>query len=271
MKIRAAGAAILCLAIVLTAGPALARKKGPSLSELQENVQKNPQNPRTHYMLGIKYEINGDQAKAMTAYQEALRLKGDYAEALFRMGEIKYAQGNLAAAAKDLQAALKSKPDYPEARTALGAVKGRQGLALINQGDLTAAERKFREALQDNPNDHTALNNLGVALGQMGRWGEAVAAFQRASDLDPDNPQTQYNLGVAYFADGERETAMKQYIAMTSRNPEVATELYQFMLANQNLEVPGFSPKFKSTLPSGPFPPTFPGPEMGEGIPGPVD
>lgn len=253
MNKRAAGAIILCLAIVFTAGPGWARKKGPSLRELEEAVAKNPQNPQARYMLGLKYEIAGDQQKAMKAYQEALRLKGDYPEALFRLGEVKYAQGNLEGAARDLKAALKYKPGYKEAQAALGTVYGKQGLDLINQGDLAGAERKLKLALENNSYDDASLNNLGVALSAQNRWSEAREAFRAAAQQNPNNTNAQFNLGVTSVLAGDKPAALEQYAILGASNPAMAGELFALISFPEQA-----SWKYKSSLPSGPFPPSYP-------------
>src|SRR3990172_8734495 len=89
-----------CLVVWGSAGPTPAQKREMTLRDLQQAAQQEPKNPQVHYMLGLKYEIDSAPEKAMKSYQQALGLKSDYPEALYRVGELKGAQGDREGALK---------------------------------------------------------------------------------------------------------------------------------------------------------------------------
>ncbi len=214
------------LAAAVWLGPALAKERGPSLQSLQKAVQADPKNPKARYMLGLKYEIEGQPAKALKEYEAALRLKPDYPEVLLRSGELKFMQGNIAGGIQDTKAHLKLKPQSKEAREALAYMYGRRGLAQVEQGNYDQAIASLKEALQYNPKDDGAMNNLGVALSQQGRMEEAAEAFQQAALLNPNNAQAQFNLGAVFFMAGNKEGALQQYAILGLTNPREAAELF---------------------------------------------
>ena len=116
----------------------------------------------------------------MSQYQEALRLKPDYAEAHNNLGLALQDQGcMLAEAVSQYQEALRLKPDYAEAHNNLGN-------ALKDQGQLAEAVSHYQEALRLKPDYAEAHNNLGNALKDQGQLAEAVAQYQEALRLRPD-------------------------------------------------------------------------------------
>ncbi len=244
------------LAVWLLTCPAAARSGGPSLLELQKAVQADPKNPQAHYMLGLKYEIEGQPDKALKAYQTALKLKPGYPEVLLRAGELKFLQGDVAGGIRDLKTHLKLKPQHKEAQEALGFMYGHQGLIQVERGNYDQAIASFQEALQYNPQDDGALNNLGVALSQQGRMEEAAQAFQRAAALNPNNPQAQFNLGAAFFMAGNKEGALQQYAILAKTSPREAAELFALIsFPDPAIRDPGYN-KFKSVEP-GRYPDNF--------------
>jgi tetratricopeptide (TPR) repeat protein len=219
--------ALLILAglILLTAVQGFPKKE-PTLQELQQMAQKNPNAPQVHYMLGLKYEIDGNPRKALQSYQRATSLKPNYPEALYRIGELKWQQGDQDAAIKALQKALKLKPDYQEAKLGLAAMFGQQGSGLLEQGQWSAAAKVLQKAVDNNPEDDAAFNNLGVAYGQMGSWDLAAKAFQAAIATNFGNISAQYNLGFTFLQTGNKPASLTQYAILVGLDPDSAGELF---------------------------------------------
>jgi len=63
---------------------------------------------------------------AINHYQQALRIKPDFAEALFNLGLAWEQIGAVQEAIRDYEQALRIKPDLTEARTALARLRARQ-------------------------------------------------------------------------------------------------------------------------------------------------
>ena len=82
---------------------------------------------RSAQQLGVTLEDQGQLAEAVMQYQEALRLKPDYAEAHNNLGNALREQGQLAEAVTHYQEALRLKPDYAEAHNNLGNALREQG------------------------------------------------------------------------------------------------------------------------------------------------
>ena len=48
----------------------------------RSSVQKNPNNPQFHYHLGLAYAKVGDKQKAISSFDEAIKRKPDYTDAI---------------------------------------------------------------------------------------------------------------------------------------------------------------------------------------------
>ena len=118
-----------------------------------------------------------DQGKldeAIANYQQALRLKPDYAEAYNNLGNALKDQGKLEEAIASYQQALRLKPDYAEAYNNLGN-------ALKDQGKLEEAIASYRAGPASEARlCRRATTTWAIALTELGRIDEAIASVQEA-------------------------------------------------------------------------------------------
>ena len=76
--------------------------------------------PRRTTTWGLSLQEQGKLGEAIASWQQAIRLKPDYAEAHNNLGNALREQGKLEEAAASLQQAIRLKPDYAEAHNNLG-------------------------------------------------------------------------------------------------------------------------------------------------------
>jgi Flp pilus assembly protein TadD len=251
-------AVLLVLALLGAAiSPGWAQREA-SLRQLQGALQKNPNAPSLHYLLGVKYQNEGQDSKALAAYQKAVSLNPRYAEALLGLGTVKAAQGDLDGAIKALKKAVQSDPKNKEARTWLSVVYGRQGLALLQQGHAAEAAKVLQLATANNPNDTVAFNNLGVAFAKLGDLDLAARAFQKAIKADPANDGAHFNLGCTYLQSGDKTQALNQYAALTTLGSGYGGELFALMSYPKGypVDTPYSPPQWGQSTPYKPLPAT---------------
>jgi tetratricopeptide (TPR) repeat protein len=157
-------------------------------------IGRNPGCWMAHNNLGLWYEGQGDLGSAVSEYQEAIRLKGDFAPVRNNLGGIlRGMPGRADDAFANIQEALRLRPVFPEAHSNLG-------VWYEDRGDLANAVAQFEEALREDPLYATAHNDLGSVLGTMpGRLNDAIAHFQEAVRLQPDFAEAHNNLGSAWM------------------------------------------------------------------------
>ena len=94
--------------------------------------------------MGIALKEQGKLEEAIEAYNKALAIKPDYAEAYNNMGNTLQEQGKLEEAIEAYNKALAIKPDYAEAYNNMGN-------ALQEQGKLEEAIEAYNKALAIKP------------------------------------------------------------------------------------------------------------------------
>jgi tetratricopeptide (TPR) repeat protein len=129
---------------------------------------------------------------AAAQYEAALRLKPDYVEAHYNLGNIwSQLPGRLNDAAAQYEAALRLKPDYAEAHHNLGLAWSQM------PGRLNDAIAQYEAALRLKPDFAPGWHNLGVSWFHLGNLPAAAAAFREELRLSPNDPAARQALAAA--------------------------------------------------------------------------
>jgi len=179
-------------------------------------LASNPGCWMAHNNLGLWYEGRRDFDRAISEYEEALRLRKDYASVHNNLGGLLRTMPSRGdEALRHIQEALRLQPDLAEAHNNLGVWYG-------DRGDATKAAAQYEEALRLQPDYATAHNNLGSVLATLpGRLGDATAHFEEAVRLQPDFAEARNNLGNALLAaPGRLDDAIAQYEEAVRLQPE---------------------------------------------------
>ncbi len=131
-------------------GPSWAQKRLPRLEDAGayfERLAKEPEGPWWAWSnLGDILSVRGERARAIGAYENALRLNPDAGLPRHHLGAFLLDTGNAAGAIPHLRHAVNRNPASPRIRFDLG-------LALVQVGDLTEAIRLLREGADAAPAD----------------------------------------------------------------------------------------------------------------------
>jgi tetratricopeptide (TPR) repeat protein len=152
-----------------------------SVAELTEKaspfVLRNAQDARDRaeevsaddwYDLGCELEISSSTAEAIDAYEKAVSLDPDHADAHVNLGRLLHEQGAPAAAERHYRAAIEAYPEHETAHFNLG-------VALEDLGRIDDAITAYRTALVYDPDNADAHYNLA---GIFERRGEKQAALR---------------------------------------------------------------------------------------------
>jgi tetratricopeptide (TPR) repeat protein len=227
----------------LGANPALGQTS-PKLWKLRQEVASNPQDPQAHLALGLKYESQGDNQKALREYKKVVQLKPDDVKGLYSLGRLMATLGPPGPAIKVIKEALKVDPKFVPARNLLASTYNKQGIALMQQGRLEDARQSLESGLkaQGGPDEtKSLLNNLGCLYIRQNHLVEAIGTFQSLLRQDPNVAQAHYNLALIYYSQGEYQMASQQFYALKGVDPQMAGELgdYRFRIATpMNYEPP---------------------------------
>src|SRR5262249_40675713 len=124
--------------------------------------------------------------EALAHFDQALRLRPDYAEAHNNLGIVYVKQGKLEEAIACFRQSLQERPSYPKAHNNLGN-------ALIAQLRLDEALAHLQEALRLDPISPDAHMNLGIALLLLGNFEQGWAEYEWRwqCQVSPPRPFTQ--------------------------------------------------------------------------------
>jgi Tfp pilus assembly protein PilF/peroxiredoxin len=162
--------------------------------------------------LGALLAQEGDVPAAIERFRAALAARPDFADALNNLGFALFQTGQPAQGYELFQRALQARPGFPEALNNLGIFHGRQG-------DLEAAQRYFAQAVEQRPGYGEAANNLALVLAARGDANGAVALLRKTLEAAPEFEMTYVTLGRLYLKAGQRAEAAQVVERLLQRNP----------------------------------------------------
>jgi len=152
---------------------------------------------RTLLEKGRELYRNDEDAEAVQAFMEAVRLDPDLAEAHFRLGlgyeslgKREEAEAEYKKAVEAYKKYFQEKRDDPEAHYALGQT-------YANLGQYSEAIREYKEATKLKEDDPDIYYDLGVAHTKLAQYDAAAAAFSKSLEIDPDYYRAQDGLDEA--------------------------------------------------------------------------
>jgi tetratricopeptide (TPR) repeat protein len=157
---------------------------------------------RAFFSIGYLHSEKNENDQAISAYDQAIELMPDFADAYTSRGVVKSTLGDAEEAVADHDEAIRLKPDFAE--------------AFINRGRAKRALKKHEEAITDfdeairlNPNSATAYTHRGVSKNALDQHQGAIADHDKAIQLSPDFVDAYINRGAAKRALGQMSAAEK--------------------------------------------------------------
>jgi len=137
---------------------------------------------------------NDQDAEAVQAFTEAVRLDPDLAEAHFRLGLGYESLGKREEAEAQYKKAVEAYKKYFEEHRDDAEAHYALGQTYANLGQFSEAIREYREATKLKEDDPDMFYDLGVAYTKLAQYDAAAAAFSKSLEIDPDNYRAQDGL-----------------------------------------------------------------------------
>jgi tetratricopeptide (TPR) repeat protein len=184
------------------------------VDELQALVKTSP-TPENFLNLSLEYYNAGNYEGCISAAEDALIARPNYAAAYNNICSAYNALGKFDLAIEACNKALKASPDYALAQGNLNyAVSQKKqgtdlaaknsavdylnaGLAYHRQKQYNLAIDMYNKSLEINPNFALAFNNLCSAYNDLGQYAKAIPYGEKAVKLDPANQLFKNNLSIA--------------------------------------------------------------------------
>lgn len=173
-------------------------------------VLTDPLTPEEHNDLGVSYERRGECKLAEREYEEALRLRKDFFDAQYNLGNLYLGMKCYTKAEQAYRKALEIGPDQAEPCNNLANL-------YLDTGDLEEAKSMAERAVRlAGGHKSLCLHTLGAVCLRQGQTEEAIIHFQEALESDPKDPDLLkciwVDLSEAYRQIGDEEKA-KEYRA----------------------------------------------------------
>jgi len=181
-----------------------AGKLNEAMGHFEQALRLKPDYPEALNNLGVALDQVGRPQEAISHYEQALRLRPYYADPYYNLGIALARSGRAREAVACYEQALRLKPNYAEAENNLGN-------ALVALGRVQEAIGHWKQALRLKPDFAEAHNNLGSALLGLGRVPEAISQYEQALRFDPDYAKAHYNLATALDKVGRVTEAIVHY------------------------------------------------------------
>lgn len=170
--------------------------------------------PELYLVLGILYREARQTTEAIRAFERAVALRHDYAQAHFYLGAQLDQIGRKDAARASLHRTIELDQNHADALNYLGYLDADAGV------NLREAKALIERALILDPTNGAYLDSLGWVYYRMGRIDEAIAALERAVELLDIDPIVFDHLGDAYLAKGDLERARANWERALGLDPD---------------------------------------------------
>lgn len=142
---------------------------------------------------------NGDYDKAVSSYEESLRLQPGNTEIQVRLARALVNKGQNGRADLLLRVITNKDPSNSGAWRALATSR--------RFADLTEAVHYMEKALEIDSTSLDNWNYFGLLLRDQGRFNDALAAHQEAAQLGPTDPNTLFYMSLLYTKSQRKEDA----------------------------------------------------------------
>lgn len=192
--------------------------------------------PRAHgfFLLGRAYTLLEDLPRARAAYEDALRVYPDYAEACYALARVCLRLGDRTASQEHLaryQTLMKrrdpheqgmemGRDDFKEMKINAAIIYTDSGRIYLARGLPRIAERLWLRAAALDPAGVPARELAAGLMMEEGRWAEALRLFDELLRVDPSNPRWMLAQAQAYALAKRPEDAKTALAEACRRWPE---------------------------------------------------
>ncbi|MCP4117907.1 MAG: tetratricopeptide repeat protein [Desulfobacteraceae bacterium] len=187
----------------------------------QEILKIRPDWGQALNALGNLYLDQERPEKAKPVFEKAASLNPPDLSACYNLGRLKQLENDHQGAIVIYKVMLDQQPK-------IGQVWNNQGVAYREIGKLDDAVASFRAAVRFAPEMAEAWNNLGVAQDELNLTENALNSYKKAIEIQPDYLSPHLNLGLVLQKTEQFKEAEKHYNKVLKIQPD--NEVAKFML-----------------------------------------
>ncbi len=208
-------AAVFAIALVMVLG-----WYGIAAAQVEDTFGDGAADPVKLFERGQNAQARRDFVKALEFYDEAIKVRPEFAEAEFQRGNVLVALGRLQEAEASLRRSIELRKTWSLPHSALGAL-----LVRLNRD--SDAEAVLRDAIKLDPNDTLALRMLADVRLRSGEVKEAVDLARRATRDNDASASTWLLRAQAERAAGDNNAAITSLNRVLEIDPANFTALME--------------------------------------------
>ncbi len=166
-----------------------------AIEEYKLAIRKNPKDTFALYNLGVVYQDQGKNDRAMELYQDVLKHTEDTFSRI-NLASIHYSQGKKEEAFSQLNIAAQKNPDSAHPLSVLGELQELEGM-------LDEAEQTYLKALNVDSKHSASHYRLGRLLLKKKNFNQGTEHILKAVEMEPENPSYLEALGNEYERSGK--------------------------------------------------------------------
>jgi tetratricopeptide (TPR) repeat protein len=192
-----------------------------AITAFDEAIELDSNNAQAFRAMGKTYQKLRDFDKAIGSFQMAVSVKPDYTAAFYEMGGLQLKLSKFKDAQASMKRVLSIDPQFEEgkAREVLKVAYLKQGTLYHRQKNYSKAAGEYENATQIDPTDASAFYNLGLAHKYARNFAPARTAFQTAVELDPKYAKAHRALGDLYRTTKRNSRAISSYQKAINSDP----------------------------------------------------
>ncbi|MZG54270.1 MAG: tetratricopeptide repeat protein, partial [Nitrospinae bacterium] len=166
-----------------------------AIEEYKLALRKNPEDTFALYNLGVVYQDQGKNDRAIEMYQDVLKHREDTFSRI-NLASIHYSQGKKEEAFSQLRTAVNKNRDSAHPLSVLGEFQEMEG-------NLVEAEQSYLNALKIDSRHSASHYRLGRLLLKKQQFDKGTDHILKAIDLEPENPAYLETLGSEFERSGK--------------------------------------------------------------------
>jgi tetratricopeptide (TPR) repeat protein len=207
----------------------LSGKIHEAIDELTRAVEEAPGDVVARTSLGVAFHRLGQDDRALSCYQAALKLDPNNAEAHYFRANSLYAQGNVREAIAGYTIAIGLKPELIEAH--------QNPLPHDRLTDYTGSPAEMRRiarparrildldrSLEANPGQANLLKERAAEYYRLWNYERAIADYSSALAIQPEDAEAFHFRGVAYEQLRQFDRALEDYKRAVAIDPQLSDE-----------------------------------------------
>jgi tetratricopeptide (TPR) repeat protein len=185
---------------------------GEATTLFEQYIQRRPDNPWGHYMLGLSAWKSGDLVKSEESFETALRIDPKHMKSLVNVSRVLIEQKRYDDAIGKLTTASEVDPES-------ATVPRLMARAHSAKGEFEPAVDAYRRAIALDGSDAWSMNNLGLLYLEHGFVEDALAYLAKAVQMNENVAAFHNNLGMALEHEGRFVAAASAYKGALTADP----------------------------------------------------